>query len=127
VRVYEAGSEAAAMELVAMDARRMAAQGWFVSSRRWSDPDPFAVTGMGRRVPGALATLFRPLRRGREVGCLWIVWRQAGSRSIQPEYSGRKLNPGGYCRRCGRPREVGATACVSCGTGISHARSGSFP
>jgi len=162
VRVYEAATEAAAMELLSSDVPKMSLHGWIVSSRRWSDPAPPAETPTRRHaalvvaglgvvaallaagwamlppfvlLPFALvsagtigvtaAILARREGRRREPGTLWVVWRQAPVRA-EPQHGVRKLNPGGYCRMCGASREVGATLCNKCGTGVSPPRSGTF-
>src|SRR3954447_8686894 len=114
VRVYEAATEAAAMELMLTDARAMAVHGWVVSKRRWVDP---ATSGDGPR--GRWAGILGAVRGragGRQRGSLWVVWKQAPVRYPQGGRLEGRLNPGGYCRKCGAAREVDARACMICGT-----------
>src|SRR3954464_11587597 len=107
VRVYEAATEAAAMELMRTDARAMAVHGWVVSKRRWVDPAT-SGDGPGGRWAGILGALRGGSGRGRQRGSLWVVWKQAPVRSAQGGRLEGRLNPGGYCRKCCAPREVDA-------------------
>jgi hypothetical protein len=94
--------------------------GWAIRS---SSLLPFAL--ISAMMIGVIATLLaRRSRNRRRRGLLLVVWSEAPVRAAEPRRLSGELNPGGYCRFCGSPREAGTKRCVHCDTEVALARSG---